>query len=538
MASGQGDSRRFRVDDAFEMPDFADELPHRARIVTVAPVALRMTYYDTADLRLTRAHVGLWFMRFSGGGLDRYGDQAEATPWHLDLDGIGMAWPGAAGAVPSDLVAVLTAYTRGEPLGSVAVLRTSRIRYEILDAKRRPVAGLWEDRVSVLDGRKVRDRFRQVVLDTEGTDPDLVRRLARRLRKAGASERRYRPSLVRALGPMARRPPDLPPPNPAKAGPERGTATTADALADLFRSDIAGIIGNDPLVRLRMSVPAEADGRERHRRHDGRNPAEGSVHWMRAAVRRLRAHLAAFGRTLDRTWADNLRAELTWLGTALGEVRNAEVLRARLPRTAALDPAAPLDRAAIARIDADLAARHEEARHALDEALASPRYLKLLDTLLVAASDPPEAGAGQRPARRSMERALAAEFGRLATGGGTVPGARGLRPDDPDDAWHAVRRRAKNARYTAEAVAAVDDRATGLAHALADVSDVLGAHQDAVMAEHAWIAIATGDPDDHALAVTAGRLAERERADARQARARYPQMWAGADRGRLTKWLR
>jgi CHAD domain-containing protein len=47
---------------------------------------------------------------------------------------------------------------------------------------------------------------------------------------------------------------------------------------------------------------------------------------MRVAVRRMRATLKAARPLLDRAWADDLRAELGWLGRALGPVRDADVL--------------------------------------------------------------------------------------------------------------------------------------------------------------------------------------------------------------------
>ena len=64
------------------------------------------------------------------------------------------------------------------------------------------------------------------------------------------------------------------------------------------------------------------------------------------------------------------------------------MLRARLRVTAGMDPLVPLDEASVARIDADLAVRHEDALQALDKAMCEPRYHRLLDTLLEVASGP------------------------------------------------------------------------------------------------------------------------------------------------------
>jgi CHAD domain-containing protein len=211
----------------------------------------------------------------------------------------------------------------------------------------------------------------------------------------------------------------------------------------------------------------------------------------------------------------------------------------RLPETAELDPAAPIDRAALARIDADLAARAEDAMAGLEVVLTAPRYLALIDDLLIAANDPPLV---PRVRGGALNHLVGRTYHRLVLGDSVIPGAAELAGTagqlESDDVWHEVRKRAKAARYAAEAAVDLDDHATRLAHALADVTDLLGEHQDAVLAAATWLSISMDDPDDHALAITAGRLAERERAQARQARDRYPEVWAAASRARLIKWLR
>ncbi|MBW0094267.1 CHAD domain-containing protein, partial [Pseudonocardia sp. KRD-188] len=64
------------------------------------------------------------------------------------------------------------------------------------------------------------------------------------------------------------------------------------------------------------------------------------LHQMRVSVRRMRAALKAARPLLDPVWADGLRAELGWLGGALGPVRDLDVMLLRLRAEVAALPAA------------------------------------------------------------------------------------------------------------------------------------------------------------------------------------------------------
>src|SRR6185503_10694346 len=133
-----------------------------------------------------------------------------------------------------------------------------------------------------------------------------------------------------------------------------------------------------------------------------------------------------------------LRDELGWLADVLGVARDAEVLRARLRATADADPLAPLDQAAVARIDAELTVRHEEALAALDETLSSPRYIGLLDLLIEAAREPRLAADAGGAAVAALPGLVLRPWRKLVKGSGEVPGAGHLRADAPDGDWHAV----------------------------------------------------------------------------------------------------
>jgi CHAD domain-containing protein len=507
------EERKYEVDAAFRLPDLTECVPEGGRLIVRPPQKLRATYYDTGDLRLARSGASLRYRR------------GDDEPWTVKLptdapgvrNEISMAGPSST--TPGRLLDLVTAYTRGAPVEPVIVVSTVRQAYQLCDREDRVAVEVVDDAVSVSEGRKVTSKFREIEAERKAGKAKLLDRVEIALRDAGAAAGDFTPKHVRALGSAATQPPDWP--EPSTRVPKRPTA--AHVVTAAIQRDIARIVTHDPLVRLRASVGKD----------------DTAVHQMRVGVRRLRSDLRTFAMVLDRDWAVGLRTELGWLAHALGAARDAEVLRKRLLQTAMADPLVALDDASVARIDADLAARHEDAVQALDKAMTEERYHRLLDSLLAATTAPAFGRLADDPAEVVLPGLVSLPWRRFAFGGNGVQGAGQLEADGPDDTWHAVRINGKRVRYAVEAVASVlGGESTALASALADVQDLLGEHQDAAVAADTWLAIANADPDDHALAVTAGRLYERERAAVRAARASFPRAWRAASRRRLTEWMR
>ncbi|MEV0126910.1 CHAD domain-containing protein [Dactylosporangium sp. NPDC050688] len=407
----------------------------------------------------------------------------RAGTWSLLLPGRELRRPAAgAGVVPPDLLDVLTALHRGADLTAV---RTVRSAVHVLSA-----AGGVLAEVRVLSGRGTgrRPRGVEVVLIDGGTG-DLAR-IAAALTAAGA----------------------VPAPPGSADGPD---GSAGDLVTRAVGAGVARILRHDAVARVRGTMP------------DGDTP----VHQMRVGTRRLRSDLQTFQPLLDPAWSRSLRAELSRLAGALGGARDVEVLRARLRATAAADPLAPLDAGAVERIDAALAGRQETALSALDEALRSPRYVPLLDALV---RPPRLAGRHAAPAARVLPGLVRKPWRRLHAAAGA------LTPDLPDDDWHEVRKLAKRARYAADAAApVVGVEAAVLAKRIAKAQKILGEHQDAATAADTWLFVARFlDRGDHDLAVTAGRLFERERAAVTRARAAFPAVWAAVCEENTTAWLR
>lgn len=505
------EERKYEVGARFAVPDLTGCLPPGGRVVERDRVTLTATYFDTPDLRLARAGVSLRFRR------------GDNQPWTVKLPSAvpgtrhEISRAGLPNAIPRDLADLVTVYARGTPLAPTAVLRTVRRATELRDRGDVLLAELADDTVSVMDGRRVRAKFREIEVERVRGRRKLLDKVEAVLCGAGAVAGAFTPKHIRAMGPAAAEPPD------AVAGKPLGRKPTAgEVVTAAIRTGVDRILTYDPLVRLRSTV--------------GQN--DTAVHQMRVGCRRLRSDLRTFAPLVDSQWAGTLRAELGWLAQALGGARDAEVLRARLRHTAGADPLAPLDGAAVARLDAELAARHEDALVTLDKALAADRYLALVDTLVAATRAPQLTPLASKPAPAVLPRLVAKPWRQFAYGSRGVDGATDLDPAAPDERWHAVRIRGKRARYAVEAVAGVlGGGAAELAKSLAAVQNLLGEHQDAAIAAETWLSIARSDPDDHTLAVTAGRLYERERAAVRATRSRFPAAWAASTKRRMVQWL-
>jgi CHAD domain-containing protein len=285
-------------------------------------------------------------------------------------------------------------------------------------------------------------------------------------------------------------------------------ADASDVIRAAFSSSVARLDANEPAIRA------------------ARDPE--AVHQARVATRRLRSDLRTLRGFVDTDWAQQLRAELRWLGAELGAVRDIEVLGERLSSHTERLPESDADAAlaAIRRLDADEAV----ARTDLLLALRSPRYAQLHRALLDAATSPPITPAAQRRASKALPDAVRPTWRRLRRA------VKDLTTAPSDAALHEVRIRAKRCRYACElASPVIGNRARDLADAVARVQDVLGEHQDAVVAR-AWLAKAA--PECTASeAYALGMLAEIERELAAQARAAFPAAWRETRRPALRSWL-
>lgn len=466
-----------------------------ACVAAADPVVLRATYWDTPDLRLVRAGVTLrhrvepdgqgWQLKLP----DRSSPPGALARTEIHLDG-------GASRPPAEAVALLRPYTRGAPLTKVARLRTRRAVMGVTGPDDTLLAEVCDDEVSVYDGRRLVSRFREIEVEAAAA---VVRdALTSALCAAGAEPAAQQPKLVRALGPPATRPADVPIP---PAGPPDPRQPVGQVVSRALLIDLERMIRHEPGTRR------------------GRDPEE--LHQMRVATRRLRSTLRTFRPLLDQGWADGLRRRLRGLAAALGEVRDLDVLMERVDRdAAALDPE---DAAATAPVVAALHHEREDARDRLLAVLDGDAHLRLLDDLVRAAHAPAVLDPAA-PAGPALTPLVAAAWSRAA---------KAVKQDRP---LHDIRIRVKRLRYAAEAaVPAFGAPAERLADRAADAQDVLGVHQDAVVAEQTYRRHLPGSDPPTAFAL--GLLAARARRRARRARRRWPQRWQRLRRRKLRAFL-
>ena len=251
------------------------------------------------------------------------------------------------------------------------------------------------------------------------------------------------------------------------------------------------------------------------------------------AARRLRSALKTYAPLVDDVWAKSLREELKWVADALGAARDNEVLLARLCSDLDELPADQVVGNVRARLEAELGGDLEAAQKHAVETLQTDRYIALVDRLVDAAWDPMTTGLAESPTLQELPDCVSTAWKRLAR-----DAARLSRKDATDDDWHQARIAAKQVRYAAEAVVPFfGSEAKALARQAEAVQELLGEHQDAVVASSVLRRLAT-TPRVGAGGFTLVVLYARQQEAIAGTRKHFPTVWAEASKPKYRKWLR
>jgi CHAD domain-containing protein len=463
--------RKYTVPKNFALPSLAGAADAETH-------DLDATYFDTDDLRLARNRRTL--RRRSGGSdagwhLKTPGDGTSRTEHRLPLDG---------DAVPEELRAEVRAIVRQKPLQPVVRLRTRRVETPLRDGDGRTLALIAQDQVTAeVDGR--RERWQEVEVELVDGDEKVLETVERQLLKAGAKRSAAPSKLARALGDRL----DHKPEAQRKISP---VLAYAREQRDAIQAYDSGVRHGDP----------------------------EAVHKMRVGTRRLRSTLKTYRRSFPPAQVDALKAELKWLAGLLGEVRDGQVLERKL--LDAVQQEGPEFAPVAAKIREHLDAKIENGRQALERELNGDRYLRLLDAIddLV---DPDDRGE-PKPIKRAR-KVLARADRKLDEA--TLTGE--------DEPLHEARKGYKQARYALEVFQPrVGKPAVRFAGKLSDLQDVLGAHQDSVVAREILRDLAR-DADD---AFPYGILHARQEQVGRDTMGDLPGVLRPVRRRKARRWLK
>ncbi|MEU6536367.1 CYTH and CHAD domain-containing protein [Streptomyces sp. NPDC047000] len=499
--------RKYESDDS-GLPDLTG-VAGVADVIDKGLVELDATYYDTQDERLASAHITL---RRRTGGSDE--------GWHLKFpvsEGVrDEIHAPLSDAVPRVLTGLIRSRVRNAGLRPEVRLRTARDIRHLVDADGTLLAEVSVDAVRAErltgDGGEVQWTELEVELADDG-DPAFLDKVEKRLRKAGVRPAKAPSKLARALAETT--------PGGKKARKAKASAAAeAEAAAAAAEPSEPVTAGDHVLAYLRTQRDAIVglDPAVRRDEYD-------SVHRMRVAARRMRSVLHSYGKVLDRTVTDPVSEELRWLGGELGVDRDQEVLAeriaaavGRLPRTLVTGPIRN-------RLRIWGNARRSGSRRRLIAVLDGRRYLTLLDVLDALIAEPPWLDKASGDPAKVIGKAVRKDYGRLAS---LVDQAIDLPPGhDRDLALHEARKKAKRTRYAAEsAVPALGDPAATLVKSAKSLQNLLGEHQDSVMARGAIRDIAAQAHAAGESAFTYGLLYGREESSAAGYEAELPGLWA------------
>ncbi|GAA1650997.1 CYTH and CHAD domain-containing protein [Kribbella alba] len=469
---------KYDVDEHAILPAL-HELPGVESVAQPVEQNLEAVYFDTEGLDLAAKKVTL--RRRTGGDDDG---------WHVKLpvssgERLEIHHPlgRVVGKVPIQVVRVVRVHVRGNQLAPVVTLRTHRIVHRLLDADGEVLAEVSDDSVTAsIEGAEPQS-WREWEVELVNGSEVLLEAAEPLLRAAGASPASGPSKLARALGDRV-------------PSPEVWELPKKPVTADLFRAyagaQVEAIHLRDPEVR--RDLP-------------------DSIHKMRVATRRLRSALASYRPVVDREVGDQLRAELKWFAGELGRARDAEVMREHFLTAVAEQPTELVMGRVAGAIDDHLRGVYKAARVQALAALESERYFRLLDALDELLANPPLVDSGRKAAKQLPEL-LQHDWKRTRKAVRRADQAEDA--TERDHALHDIRKASKRLRYAAESAEPVlGSTATDLAARAEEVQEVLGEHQDSVIARELLRQLAVEVHLSGGNAFTFGRLhaAEEYRGD-------------------------
>ena len=502
---------KLAVDESTSVPDLT-QLPGVESLLGTTQHNLSAVYYDTADLRLTRAKITL--RRRTGG---------EDDGWHMKLpldDGRQelRAPLGEPGAIPEELIEPVRAIVRNEPLEPVAQVDNRRVESKLAGEDGNQIAEFCDDHVtawSLLPGgertswREWELELAESVAETDEGD-SIIRQATSFLINSGARKSSSPSKLATALGDTINTAPL--PPHLVEAELEKDSP--AAAVLDALRAQRNAIIDWEPRVRA-----DEFD----------------SVHQLRVATREMRSLLETFEGILEGDTLEELEDELKETAAVLGVARDAEVVEERFLELLDSDESGLIDATTSSHIEQDMRRDYEAAHGEIVEMLNSERFLNLLDAIDNLLAEPPVAKAtddeeeddkelGEKESREIMVEHLEKAFKKVRKRDAKVQEHyhdTDLPLQEREEYVHDVRKAVKKLRYATAAADSAGIKTKRLAKATKQLQTVLGDFQDAVTSRDRIMRLADQARERGEDTFAYGMLYERELARGNKALAGY-----------------
>jgi CHAD domain-containing protein len=481
---------------------------------------LRTTYYDTSDMRLWERGLTL---------RHRLGEEGAAGKWTLKLpeegaretlDRTELSWECRREEMPTEAISLLHGVVRRATLGPIVELTSARTRLALRDSGGSSLGEIDDDIVTVTSGTRKGFTFRQIELEfasneaPNGPHLDAVDAVLNELKQAGAcpdGEEKLSKSLGLGDGSKLQ----------SRATRKSRTIRLADVVRLSIAQGLDQLLVND--IRLRLN-PLDLQVR--------------AIHQARVATRRLRSDLKTFSTVLEPVWLDRTKAELKWLGDALGQVRDLDVLAERFFGN---DRTIPPKNDEQAAINSTLERQRTIASLELNEVLDSERYLQLFEHLHHDAAAPPftlnASTTSDKTTSLVIDDALHV-LPSLVLGqwkalrhkvrkAGAYPNVTQL---------HQIRIASKQLRYAAEAATpVVGDDARRTAKGAERLQTILGEHHDAVAAEE-WLGRSI-PRNEGAASFVAGELTVQQQTIQQEMARQWRKAWTKLSRRKVLRWL-
>lgn len=460
------DEIKFRIPPGFHIPpDMGEPIPTRV---------FTSTYFDsehhrlgqlglTLRKRVERAH-GVWQLKIPSG----------AVRLELNIDS-------GSRSIPWEFQDLLTAFFRKQEAIQLGKLRTKRKGVRI-QKDSQVIAEVVLDSVALIRDKKIVHSFQELEVELqEGTTAQLkpIRKI---LLHAGAEEIPLQPKIFQAL--------QIPYPLTLEFSDPSAPAT--EHIREGLHSQFLQMLQHDPGTRL---------GRDSE-----------ALHRMRVATRRMRAIVRAVRTFLTPEWTEHVRQELGWVGSLLGEVRDGDVLLESFRQN--FHDLSRQEQRAFQSILKKFEDQRSVARAKLLEGLRSDRYLNFLNHFEDSLTRLPF-----QPSPLTITELARNAFHKVQD---FVNASNSFFPKTE---LHRTRILLKRARYALElAEPMLGKRAKRFLEQAKCTQDLLGHHQDAVVAEQRLLAIKQHSRST-GIAYVTGLMVERLRNQQSQVDQQIPKQW-------------